>query len=97
MYVDITSINYDKGAQVVTVEAVDLDSLLLNDWDQEIASMKAEKIFRFDLKLPGARKYLYLVAKSKGDPKATSLINQVESLVGKQLSLNDSFLVKALG
>lgn len=94
MYVEITKVIYDAADHEITLEAMDLDSILLNDWDQDIVSMNAEKTFIFDLEKNGARVYLYKIAKSNGKKDAKNMLELVQSLVGKSLPISESFLEK---
>lgn len=61
MYVDISSVTYNAKKNEAIIEGIDLDSVLLNDWNKEF-SFKSEVTFKFDLTGKGPRIYLSLQA-----------------------------------
>ena len=61
MFIDITSVTHNSKKNTVTIEGINLDSALLNSWNEEI---EAPTSFKFDLTQAGPRIYLYKVIKS---------------------------------
>lgn len=96
MYAEITSVNYDAANSVVTLEATDLDSILLNDWADEIQAAKSI-IFRFDLAQRGPRIYLYKICKGNVKEACKSMVDQVMALNGKIINISSNFIAEAEG
>ena len=95
MYVDINSVEYNHDNNTVTIEATNLDTLLLNDWDQDISEQKASVKFLFDLTQSGPRIYLYKMIKSLcRDSKAKSLVEMLKELPNKTTSISNNFITK---
>ena len=94
MYTDITSVAYDSTTNVALVTGIDLDSVLLNDWDQEFADQHAEVQFRFDLTGRGPRIYLYRVIKSLVKEPYASMEEALMKLPGKITNISSNFIMK---
>lgn len=96
MYADIQSISYNAKSNQVIIEGIDLDSVLLNDWNQEFSD-DAEVSFKFDLTVKGQRIYLYKLIKSQVKEKYSTLEEGLMALMGKITPISSNFIVKAEG
>lgn len=96
MYVDINSVKYDAKKNQVIIEAIDLDTVLLNDWDQEFPE-KAEVTFKFDLSGKGPRIYLYKILKNQVKEECKSMEEMLMALVGKMTNISSNFIAKTRG
>ena len=96
MYADIQSISYNAKSNQVVISGIDLDSVLLNDWNQEFSD-DAEVSFKFDLTVKGQRIYLYKLIKSQVKEKYNTLEEGLMALVGKITPISSNFIVKAEG
>ena len=96
MYVDINSVSYDAANQEAIITGIDLDSVLLNDWNQEF-SKNAEVTFRFDLSGKGPRIYLYKLLKSQIKEDCNSMEEMLLALNGKITNISANFIAKAEG
>lgn len=81
MYVDIHSVSYDAANQEAIIKGIDLDSVLLNDWNQEFSD--AEVTFRFDISGKGPRIYLYKLLRSQVKDDCSSMEEMLLKLSGK--------------
>ena len=96
MYVDIHSVSYDAAKQEAIIKGIDLDSVLLNDWNQEFSD-DAEVIFHFDLSGKGPRIYLYKLLRSQVKEDCSSMEEMLLKLSGKITNISANFIVKAEG
>ncbi len=96
MYVDVNSVAYDSVNNKVIIEGVDLDSVLLNDWNQYLSD-KAEVTFKFDLTVRGQRIYLYKLLKNQINEKYSTMEEMLMALVGKIICLSSNFITRAEG
>ena len=96
MYAEITSVNYDAKTSTVELEATDLDSILLNDWADELQAAKPIT-FRFDLSQRGPRIYLYKICKGNVKEACKSMVDQVKALNGKIINISSNFIAEAEG
>ena len=96
MYAEITSVNYDAATSTVELEATDLDSILLNDWADELEASKPTT-FRFDLSQRGPRIYLYKICKGSVKEACKSMVDQVKALNGKIINISSNFIAEAEG
>ena len=91
-YVDINSVTYDAAKNEAIIIGTDLDSVLLNDWNQEFQE-QAEITFRFDLSGRGPRIYLYKLLKSVVKEKCNSMEDMLLALNGKITNISNNFIV----
>ncbi|MBQ8946463.1 MAG: hypothetical protein IJ058_06550 [Lachnospiraceae bacterium] len=96
MYVDINSVSYNAKKNVAIIEGIDLDSVLLNDWNKEFSD-KAVVTFKFDLTGRGARIYLYKLLKSQVKEDCKSMEEMLMALAGKITNISSNFVAKAEG
>lgn len=96
MYVDINSVSYDAKNNLAIIEGIDLDSVLLNDWNQELSD-KAEVTFKFDLTGKGPRIYLYKLLKSQIKEECKTMEEMLMALTGKITNISSNFISKAEG
>jgi hypothetical protein len=96
MYVDINSVSYDAKNNLAIIEGIDLDSVLLNDWNQELSN-KAEVTFKFDLTGKGPRIYLYKLLKSQVKEECKTMEEMLMALTGKITNISSNFISKAEG
>ncbi len=96
MYAEITSVNYDAKTSTVELEATDLDSILLNDWADELQASKPIT-FRFDLSQRGPRIYLYKICKGNVKEACKSMVDQVMALSGQIINISSNFIAEAEG
>ena len=96
MYAEITSVNYDAANSTVELEATDLDSILLNDWADELQSSKPIT-FKFDLSQRGPRIYLYKICKGNVKEACKSMVDQVMALSGQIINISSNFIAEAEG
>ena len=96
MYAEITSVNYDAKTSTVELEATDLDSILLNDWADELQATKPIT-FRFDLSQRGPRIYLYKICKGNVKEACKSMVDQVMALNGQIINISSNFIAEAEG
>lgn len=96
MYAEITSVNYDAANSIVELEATDLDSILLNDWTDELEAAKPIT-FRFDLSQRGPRIYMYKICKGNVKEACRSMVDQVMALKGKIINISSNFIAEAEG
>ena len=96
MYAEITSVNYDAKTSTVELEATDLDSILLNDWADELQTSKPIT-FRFDLSQRGPRIYLYKICKGNVKDACKSMVDQVMALSGQIINISSNFIAEAEG
>ncbi|MCR5238237.1 MAG: hypothetical protein K6E34_13655 [Lachnospiraceae bacterium] len=96
MYAEITSVNYDAKTSTVELEATDLDSILLNDWADELQASKPIT-FRFDLSQRGPRIYLYKICKGNVKEACKSMVDQVMALNGQIINISSNFIAEAEG
>ena len=96
MYAEITSVNYDAKTSTVELEATDLDSILLNDWADELQASKPIT-FRFDLSQRGPRIYLYKICKGNVKEACKSMVDQVMALSGHIINISSNFIAEAEG
>ena len=96
MHVDIHSSSYDAANQAVIISGIDLDRLLLNDWNQEFSD-DAEVTFRFDLSGKGPRIYLYKLLRSQVKEECSSMEAMLLKLPGKITNISANFIAKAGG
>lgn len=96
MYAEITSVNYDAKTSTVELEATDLDSILLNDWADELQTSKPIT-FRFDLSQRGPRIYLYKICKGNVKEACKSMVDQVMALSGQIINISSNFIAEAEG
>ena len=90
-YVDINSVTYDAAKNEAIITGTDLDSILLNDWNQEFPD-KAELTFRFDLSGKGPRIYLYKLLKSQIKEECNSMEEMLLALDGKITNISNNFI-----
>ncbi len=95
-YVDVKAASYDAEKNEVIIEGIDLDDVLLNDWNQEFSD-EAERTFRWDLTMKGHRIYLYKLLKSVVKEDCHSMEEMVLALTGKITNISSNFLAKAEG
>ncbi len=93
MYVDIKTSAYNANNNEVLIEAVDLDSILLNDWNQDFGE-DAEVTFRFDLTSKGQRIYLYKLLRTQIKEDCKNLEEMVLSLPSHITNISSNFLYK---
>ena len=93
MYVDINTVSYDAKNNTAIIEAIDLDSVLLNDWNQEFSD-NAEVTFKFDLKNKGPRIYLYKLIKSQVKGEYKTMEESLMALKGKVTNISANFLAE---
>ena len=93
MYADITAVTYNRKKNEVILEGIDLDSVLLNDWDNE--ADRAEVTFRFDLTGKGPRIYLYKLLKNQVKSECRTMEDMVMALTGKIVNISSNFVQKA--
>ena len=96
MYAEITAVNYDAEQATVELTATDLDSILLNDWADELQAEKPTT-FRFDLSQRGPRIYLYKICKGNVKEPCKSMMDQVMALKGKIINISSNFITEAEG
>lgn len=96
MYAEITSVNYDAKTSTVELQATDLDSILLNDWADELQAAKLIT-FRFDLSQRGPRIYLYKICRGNVKEACKSMVDQVKALNGKIINISSNFIAEAEG
>ena len=96
MYAEITSVNYDAKTSTVELEATDLDSILLNDWADELQASKPIT-FRFDLSQRGPRIHLYKICKGNVKEACKSMVDQVMALSGQIINISSNFIAEAEG
>jgi len=94
MYAEINEINYNKKTSVITMKATDVESILLNDWADEMEEAR-EVEFSFDLSQKGARIYLFKICRSNVKEPCKSMLEQVNQLKGKFLNLSSNFIKDA--
>lgn len=88
MYTEITSVEYDKKHNTITLTGFDLGAIIDSAWDTE--QEKKEYAFIFNLDEPGPKKYLAMVVTSKVKNYKT-MWDAVQKLTGKAVAINDSF------
>ena len=93
-YVDIKTVSYDAAKNEAVITGTDLDSVLLNDWNQELSD-DAEVIFRFDLSGKGPRIYLYKLLKSQIKEDCSTMEEMLLKLSGKITNISDNFILKS--
>ncbi len=96
MYTEITAVEYDETTTTLTIEGIDLDAIMLNDWSEDFDDVKPTK-FRFDLSQRGPRIYLYKICKSSVKEACSSMMDQVMALKGKVLNISGNFIAGAEG
>ncbi len=96
MYVDIHAVSYDAKNNEAIIKGIDLDSVLLNDWNKEIDT-DAEITFRFDLSGKGPRIYLYKLLKSQVKDDCSTMEEMLLKLAGKITNISSNFIDKAEG
>ncbi|MCR5746910.1 MAG: hypothetical protein K6G03_04325 [Lachnospiraceae bacterium] len=96
MYVDISSVSYNAKKNEAIIEGIDLDSVLLNDWNKEFSD-KAEVTFKFDLTGKGPRIYLYKLLKSQIKADCKTMEEMLMALTGKITNISSNFIDKAEG
>lgn len=96
MYVDINSVSYNAKKNEAIIEGIDLDNVLLNDWNREFPE-RAEVTFKFDLTGKGARIYLYKLLKSQIKEECKTMEEMLMALVGKITNISSNFIAKAEG
>ncbi len=95
-YVDITQVTYDSAKNEAVITGTDLDSVLLDDWNQEFPE-QAEITFRFDLSGKGPRIYLYKLLKSVVKEKCNSMEEMLLALNGKITNISNNFILQDEG
>lgn len=95
MYVDINKVTYNAKKNLAIIEGIDLDSVLLNNWNQEFSN-DAEVTFRFDLTGKGARIYLYKLLKSQVKEECKSMEDMLMALTEKITNISPNFIAKGL-
>ncbi len=95
-FVDIRAASYSAEKNEVIIEGIDLDDVLLNDWNQEFSD-EVERVFRFDLSMRGARVYLYKLLKSVIKKDCHSMEEMVLALPGVITNISSNFLATAEG
>lgn len=93
MYVDINSVSYNAKKKLVIIEGIDLDSVLLNDWNQEFDE-KAGVTFQFDISGKGPRIYLYKILRSHVKEDCRSLEEMLMKLSGQMINISSNFISK---
>ncbi len=93
-YVSINEVNYNKETSVIEMDCTDIESILLNDWTDEMTEAK-ELTFRFDLTQKGHRIYLFKICHSNAKEGCKSMLEQVISLKGKCLNISSNFIGEA--
>ncbi len=95
MYIDINEVSYNADENEAVINGTDLDSVLLNDWDQELND-RSEVTFRFDLTNKGPRIYLYKLLKSqvKDREDCKTMEDMLMALTGKITNISASFLAE---
>lgn len=96
MYVDINSVSYNRKKNEAIIEGIDLDSVLLNDWNKEFSD-KATVTFKFDLTGKGPRIYLYKLLKGQVKEECKSMEEMLMALNGKITNISSNFIEKAEG
>ena len=96
MYVDISTVSYDSKSNTATITCLDLDNILLQNWDQDLTE-KGEVTFKFDLTAKGPRIYLYKLIKSQVKEEYSTMQDGLMKLAGKITNISANFLEKAEG
>lgn len=94
-YIEVKSASYDAANNQAIIEGIDLDNVILQDWDQEFSDKPIE--FRFDLGSKGPRIYLYKLLRSVVKENCSSLADMISKMPGKITSISSNFLAKAEG
>lgn len=90
-YVDISSTSYSAKKNEALITGIDLDQVLLQNWDQEMTNMP-EVVFRFDLSSKGPRVYLYKLLKSTVKEECTSMEDKLSKLTNRVVNISSNFL-----
>ncbi|SFQ35914.1 hypothetical protein SAMN02910358_01747 [Lachnospiraceae bacterium XBB1006] len=92
-YVDVKAASYNAEKQIAEIQGIDLDNVLLNDWNQEFT----EKVitFRFDLAGKGPRIYLYKILRTVVKDECHSVEEMLLKLPGKITNISSNFIAKA--
>ena len=96
MYAEITSVTYDKKHSTVSLEANDLDQILLNDWADDLEAA-APTTFKFDLSQRGPRVYLFKICRGAVKEAHKSMLEQVMALKGKIVNISPNFIAESEG
>lgn len=92
-YVQINDISYHKKTSIIEMKATDIESILLNDWTDEMTEAR-ELTFRYDLKQKGNRIYLFKICQSAAKEGCKTMLEQVMSLKGKCLNISSNFIAE---
>ena len=90
------SVSYNRKKNEAIIEGIDLDSVLLNDWNKEFSD-KASVTFKFDLTGKGPRIYLYKLLKSQVKEECKNMEEMLMALNGKITNISSNFIEKAEG
>lgn len=93
--IDVTKVAIDEQAKEVVITGIDVDKM----WEHHEGETKAapckETSYRFDVSVPGVRKYLYLATKNnKQADKFPYMKERLNALVGQTLYFSSNFQVK---
>ena len=94
-YIEVQKASYDAASNQAIIEGIDLDAVILNDWEQDFAEKSME--FHFDLGSKGPRIYLFKLLRSVVKEDCSSLAEMVSKLPGKITNISSNFIAKAEG
>lgn len=90
--IDVKNVVIDRKKNVVTISGVDLDKL----WEESKEDAACKDVcYRFDISVPGIRKYLYIATKNnKKASEHVHMSQRLNALVGQTVYFSKNFLVK---
>lgn len=97
MYLDLNEVTYDEKNGEVILKGIDLDSIILKDWNEALSEAENEVTMKFNLDWKGNRLYLYRILKTtfRDQSKFETMKDMVLALNGRVVNISKNFLVKA--
>lgn len=93
--IDVKNVVIDELKKEVIITGIDVDKM----WEHHEGEVKSvsckEASYKFDISVPGVRKYLYLVTKNnKQADKFPYMSERLKAFVGQTIYLSGNFLMK---
>ncbi len=94
-YIEVKSASYDATANQAIIEGIDLDNVILKNWNDDFSEKSVE--YRFDLGSKGPRIYLYKLLRSAVKENCSTMAEMLSKLPGKITNISSNFIAKAEG
>ena len=93
--IDVTDVAINEQKKEVIITGIDVDKM----WEHHEGEAKSapckEAAYKFDISVPGIRKYLYLATKNNKQADKFPYMNErLKAFVGQTIYLSENFLIK---